>query len=102
MKYTYRNFYSSINKMPRIGESGHTFLAKVDVEVPSGGHSVSLVKDRVVGDTIYLRIDVSPPEGAASQAFETLTSRYDEPLTQEYKKAVLLGVIDEGDVQTTH
>lgn len=87
--------------MPQIGESGHAFLAKVDVEVPTGGYSASLVKDRVDGDTIYLRLELSPPKGIASQAFTTISAHYREPLTNEYRKAVLIGVVDERDVDET-
>lgn len=102
MKYSYNNFYAGINKQPRIGDESHSFIANVEVEVPTGGYSVILAKDHVHEKTIYLRVHITPPLGLASQAFTTLTAHYKEPLAQEYEKAVLVGVVDENNVEVTH
>ncbi len=101
MKYTFDKFYSSINKMPRIGDEKPTFYAVVDVTVPTGGYNLTLVKNHVDGDVIYLRVDATPPSGIGSQAFETHHLRYEETLDISYKRAVLLGPVDETDVQET-
>ena len=101
MKYTYSNFYSSINKMPKIGDEKPSFYAVVDVTVPSGGYDLTIEKDHVKDDVIYLRVGINRPNGVVTQALVTHKLRYEEELDREYKSAVLIGPIDQIDVQVT-
>jgi hypothetical protein len=101
MKYSFKNFYSSINKMPKVGGGKPIFYAVVDLTVPTGGYEVSLEKDHVNGDTIYLRAKITPPTGIVTQALVTHNLRYEEDLNISYQKAVLLGPIDETNVEET-